>query len=184
MKFKFFRFKKVQNTNNTAIRIIRNSNYKYGMIISDSQTNGKGQYGKKWISYKGNLFVSFFYELKNINLSITSLTKMNCLLVKKLLINYYKGTILFKKPNDLLIKKKKISGILQERISFLDSKFLIVGIGINLIKSPKIKNYPTISLNKLTNKHINKRKLENKLKLVFEKNLSKLYKVGTKLNKK
>ena len=107
MKFKFFRFKKVQNTNNTAIRIIRNSNYKYGMIISDSQTNGKGQYGKKWISYKGNLFVSFFYELKNINLSITSLTKMNCFLVKKLLINYYKGTILFKKPNDLLIKKKK-----------------------------------------------------------------------------
>ena len=51
---------------------------------------GKGQYGKKWISQKGNLFVSFFHELKNINLSISRLTKINCLLVKKLLSNYYK----------------------------------------------------------------------------------------------
>ena len=78
---------------------------------------GRGQYGKKWISQKGNLFVSFFYELKNINLSISRLTKINCLLVKKLLSNYYKKNIEFKKPNDLLIQKKKISGILQEIVS-------------------------------------------------------------------
>ena len=70
MKFKIFRFKKVKSTNNTAIRIIKNSNLKYGMIISETQTMGRGQYGKKWVSYKGNLFVSFFYELKNINHTI------------------------------------------------------------------------------------------------------------------
>ena len=62
MKFKIFRFKKVKSTNDTAIRIIKNLNYKYGMVVSDTQTKGKGQYGKKWISHKGNLFVSFFYE--------------------------------------------------------------------------------------------------------------------------
>ncbi|MDB3995542.1 biotin--[acetyl-CoA-carboxylase] ligase, partial [Candidatus Pelagibacter sp.] len=112
MKFKQFKFKKVKSTNNTAIRIIKNSNFKYGMVISDTQTMGRGQYGKKWISHKGNLFVSFFYELKNINLSISRLTKFNCLLVKKLLTNYYKKKIIIKNPNDLLIQKKKISGIL------------------------------------------------------------------------
>ena len=58
MKFKQFKFKKVKSTNNTAIRIIKNSNFKYGMVISDTQTMGRGQYGKKWISHKGNLFVS------------------------------------------------------------------------------------------------------------------------------
>ena len=182
MKFKIFRFKKVKSTNNTAIRIIKNSNLKYGMIISETQTKGKGQYGKKWVSYKGNLFVSFFYELKNNNLTLTSLTKINCLLVKKLLSHYYKKAISFKKPNDLLIKKKKISGILQETISVSDYKFLIVGIGINLIKNPLIKNYPTINLTELTNKHISKKKIENKLKLIFEKNLSKMYKKNVKLN--
>ena len=69
MKFKRFKFKKVKSTNNTAIRIIKNYNLKNGMVISESQTNGKGQYGKKWISHKGNLFISFFHELKNINMS-------------------------------------------------------------------------------------------------------------------
>ena len=63
MKFKIFRFKKVNSTNNTAIRIIQNSNLNYGMVISEMQNNGRGQYGKKWISYKGNLFISFFYKI-------------------------------------------------------------------------------------------------------------------------
>jgi BirA family biotin operon repressor/biotin-[acetyl-CoA-carboxylase] ligase len=143
MKFKIFRFKKVKSTNNTAIRIIKGSNCKYGMVISDTQTMGRGQYGKKWISHKGNLFVSFFHDLKNINLSLTRLTKINCLLIKKLLTNYYKKNIIFKKPNDLLVQKKKISGILQETVSILDNKFLIIGIGINIKKSPKIKDYLT-----------------------------------------
>ena len=75
MKFKEFKFKKVKSTNNTAIRIIKNSNYKYGMVISDTQTVGRGQYGKKWISHKGNLFVSFFYELKNIDISLPRIKK-------------------------------------------------------------------------------------------------------------
>ena len=178
MKFKKFKFKKVKSTNNTAIRIIKNSKHKYGMVTSDTQTMGKGQYGKKWISYKGNLFVSFFHELKNINLSIKTLTKINCLLVKKLLTNYYNKSIILKKPNDLLIKKKKISGILQETVSILGNKFLIVGIGINIAKNPKIKDYPTTNLSELTNKRINLREIENKLKLIFEKNLSKMYKLN------
>ena len=181
MKFKIFRFKKVKSTNDTAIRIIKNLNYKYGMVVSDTQTKGKGQYGRKWISHKGNLFASFFYEFKNINLNLSNTTKINCFLVRKLLAYYYKKPIIFKKPNDLLIKKKKISGILQETITVLGKKFLIIGIGINLIKSPKFKNYPTTNLYELSYKRINKRKIENKLKLIFEKNLSKMYKVNFKL---
>ena len=54
MKFKIFRFKKVDSTNKTAIRIIKNLDLDYGMIVSEMQSNGKGQYGRKWISYKGN----------------------------------------------------------------------------------------------------------------------------------
>ena len=178
MKFKIFRFKKVKSTNNTAIRIIKGSNCKYGMVISDTQTMGRGQYGKKWISHKGNLFVSFFHDLENINLSLTRLTKINCLLIKKLLTNYYKKNIIFKKPNDLLVQKKKISGILQETVSILDNKFLIIGIGINIKKSPKIKDYLTTCIDELTNKSINKREIENKLKLIFETNFSKMYKIN------
>ena len=75
MKLKIFRFKKVNSTNNTAIRIIKKLNIDYGMIISEIQDRGRGQYGKRWISYKGNLFVSFFYKLENLTVSLNQLTK-------------------------------------------------------------------------------------------------------------
>ena len=174
MKFKVFRFKKVKSTNNTAIRIIRNSKLENGMIISELQSDGRGQYGRRWISEKGNLFVSLFYVQNNLYLTLKQLTKINSFLVKKLLAKYYKKKISFKKPNDLLIKKKKICGILQETIDKLDKKYLIVGIGINLIKSPNINNYPTTNLYDLIKKKISKKKVEMDLKQIFENKFKSL----------
>ena len=178
MKLKKFKFKKVKSTNNTAIRIIKKSNYNLGMVIAETQTNGRGQYGRKWISSKGNLFVSFFNELNKKNLSIKTITKINCLLVKKLLSTFTRKKIIFKKPNDLLIDRKKISGILQEVIFLNKKKFLITGIGINIIKNPYIRNYPATNLQEVTKKNIIKSNVENKLKQLFEKSLFKLYKIN------
>ena len=178
MKLKQFNYKKVKSTNQTAIRLIKSSKNEFGLIISVTQSKGKGQYGRKWISYKGNIFVSFFYKLENINLSLNSLTKKNCLLIKEVISKYYKKKITFKSPNDLLINKKKICGILQEKIEKSKKEYLVVGIGINLIKSPKILNYPTTSLLEITNRKINKKKFEKDLKISFEKFLSKYYKTS------
>ena len=177
MKLKRFKFKRVKSTNNTAIRIIKESNYNIGMVIAETQTKGRGQYGRKWISSKGNLFVSFFNELNKTNLSINTITKINCLLVKKLLSRFTRKKITFKKPNDLLIDQKKISGILQEVIFLNKKKFLITGIGINIIKNPYIRNYPATNLQEVTKKSISKSNVENKLKQLFEKSLFKLYKI-------
>tara|TARA_Y100001970_G_C14175157_1_gene826530 strand:+ start:893 stop:1429 length:537 start_codon:yes stop_codon:yes gene_type:complete len=177
MKFKKFKFNKVKSTNNTAIRLIKETNCNLGMVVAETQSSGRGQYGRKWISYKGNLFVSFFNELKNINLSINAITKKNSFLVKNLLSKFTRKKILFKKPNDLLIDKKKISGILQEVVLIKEKNYLITGIGINIIKNPNIKNYPATNLKEVTKKSINKLLVENKLKQIFEKNLSKFYKI-------
>ena len=178
MKFKILRFKRLRSTNDTAIRIIQNSSLKYGMIIAENQSHGRGQYGKKWLCFKGNLFVSFFYSLENLNLTLSQITKLNCLLVKKMISKYYKKKITYKKPNDLLIKGKKISGILQEIINKNNKKSLIVGIGLNLVNNPIIRNYPTTNLNDLINKKVSKKKIEIELKNVFEKNLSKFLDIG------
>ena len=177
MKFKKFKFKKVKSTNNTAIRIIKETKHNSGMVVAEIQINGRGQYGRKWISSKGNLFISFFNELNKKNLSINSITKINCLLVKKLLSSFTSKKILFKKPNDLLIDKKKISGILQEIIFVKNKKFLITGIGINIKKNPIIRNYPATNLQEVSKKSISKLIVENKLKKLFKKNLSKLSKI-------
>ena len=178
MKLKQFNFKKVKSTNQTTIRLIKSSKNEFGLIVSEAQSKGKGQYGRKWISYKGNIFLSFFYKLEKINLSPSSLTKINCFLVKNVISKYYKKKITFKLPNDLLINKKKICGILQEKIEKSKKQYLIVGIGFNLIKSPNIPNYPTTNLLKITNQKINKKKFVKELKITFEKFLSKYYKTS------
>jgi BirA family biotin operon repressor/biotin-[acetyl-CoA-carboxylase] ligase len=178
MKFKKFNFKIIKSTNDTAARIIKQTNFKFGMVVAEKQISGRGQYGKKWISYKGNLFASFFHPFDQNKFSIERATKLNCNLVKKLLSKYVKNEITFKKPNDLLINKEKISGILQEIITKSDNKFLITGIGINVIKNPNIKNYPATNLYTITGKKIKKSELENNLKLFFENQISKMYKIN------
>ena len=60
MKFKVFKFKKVKSTNNTAIRVLKNTNIYYGMISSESQNNGRGQYGKNGFHLKVIYLLVFF----------------------------------------------------------------------------------------------------------------------------
>ena len=168
MKLKKFNFKIVNSTNDLAIRIIKNTKHKSGIIIADKQKKGRGQYGKKWTSFKGNLFVSIFFQVNTVQLSLKNLTKVNCFLVKRLLSNFYKEKIMIKNPNDLLINNMKISGILQETLSKSGETFIIVGIGINLIKSPTLKNYLTTNLFDLTGIKITPNNAALKLKKIYE----------------
>ncbi|MDA9085164.1 biotin--[acetyl-CoA-carboxylase] ligase, partial [Candidatus Pelagibacter sp.] len=91
MKLKKFNFKTINSTNDSAVRIIKRTNTKYGIVIAEKQINGRGRYGKKWFSYKGNLFVTIFFPIDKIKLSLKDLTKINCLLVKRLISQFFKG---------------------------------------------------------------------------------------------
>ena len=183
MKLKKFNFKTVKSTNDIAIRLIKNSKNKSGMIVADKQNNGRGRHGKKWISFDGNLFVSIFFSLEKINYTLKQITRINCILVKKLLSIYCKKKITIKEPNDLLINKKKICGILQEIIKKSNKTYMIVGIGVNLIKSPNIKNYPTTNLFEITNKKFNKKYIILHLKDIYENFIEKSLKLNLKNTK-
>ena len=166
MKLKKFIFKKVKSTNDTAIRLIKKG-VESGLVSSDIQTNGKGQRGNKWVSKKGNLFITIFFNISN-QISLKKLTFINLSILKKIITNQIKVKTKTKLPNDILIYKKKVCGILQEIIYINNLKYLIVGVGINIINSPDIKKYPTTYLNKYSKKKINKIKLINKIKFFFE----------------
>ena len=91
MKIKKFNFKTIKSTNDTAARIIKQTNFKFGMVVAEKQFSGRGQYGRKWISYKGNLFASFFHPFDENKFSIERVTKLNCNLVKQTLSKYIKN---------------------------------------------------------------------------------------------
>ena len=168
MKIKNFNYKCVNSTNDIAINLIKQKNIKAGFVLAEKQKKGRGQRGKKWISYKGNLFVSIFFSLDKINLTLKQLTKFNADLIIKLISHYYKKKIKLKLPNDILINRKKICGILQETIKKNNIQYLIVGIGLNLINSPQINKYPTTNLYDLTNSKISVNKISKELKDMYK----------------
>ena len=172
MKLKKINLKNTNSTNDEAIKKIKKG-MDNGIIITQTQNRGRGRYGKKWISIKGNLFMSIFYELKK-NILLKKITKDNCYLVKKSFSNLIKYKISIKPPNDLLIKSQKFCGILQETIIFRKKKFIIIGIGVNISKNPIIKDYPTTNLSKYAKKKINRNMVFTNIRKTFEKKLSKI----------
>ena len=169
MNFKKFFYKKINSTNDLAIKKIKTGLTK-GIIIADYQKKGRGRYGKKWISFKGNLFMTIFFEIKK-NIKLKKITVLNCKIIKKILLQYFKKNITIKYPNDLLVNKKKICGILQETAFNKNVKFILIGIGINLIKDPKIKNYPTTNILKETGLKVKKLNLIKNIEKNYIKNL-------------
>ena len=141
--------------------------YKSGVIISDKQTQGRGRHGKKWVSNKGNLFLSIFFII-NKKIQTSRLVISNLRIIKKILSNYIKSKIKIKRPNDITVNKKKICGILNETLFYNDLKFLVIGIGINIVSSPNIRDYPTTYLNEVTNRRVSKTKLLNKIVKAFD----------------
>ena len=169
MRLKKYIYKRVESTNNVAVRLIKQGN-ESGIILTDQQTKGKGQRHNKWISMKGNLFVSVFFEIGK-KISLSTIINLNLKIIKKIIHKKINSLIQIRKPNDILINKKKVCGILQETIFKQNKKYLIVGIGINVSRSPKINNYPTTFLNNYSNKKLNRLQLFREFKLLYEKNL-------------
>ena len=148
--FDLYFYKSTNNTND-KLKEIRESNSNTNIaLLSIIQNNGKGRSGKVWLSNKGDLTCSF---LINQSLPFKNLGRINMIIINVLLnFKNFKtlSNIKYKWPNDIQINGKKISGILIETFSNEKNiESFIIGLGINLVSSPKIKLNKTISLAKL-----------------------------------
>ena len=168
MRIKIIKYNSVDSTNSVAIRRIKKGKIEPTLIIANSQKKGRGQYGRQWVSYKGNIFMTIYFNLKK-KIEIKSLSKKINTMLKKSLEKFVNEKITIKLPNDLLIKGYKVCGILQETVNYNNNKYFIIGIGINLIKSPKIVNKHVSFLQKYNNNKIKKTDIYKKIKKNFEK---------------
>ena len=175
MKFRIFKYARVDSTNDIAIELIKKRKYKNGFIYAITQKKGRGRYGKKWVSNKGNLFGTIFFLLRKNYPSVEEFSLINAILNIDVLSKYCgKKNIFFKLPNDIYFNKKKICGILQEVIIQGSKKYLIVGIGINLLSNPKILNYPSTNIYKETNKKPKLLEIVNKINIKYEQFFSNI----------
>ena len=145
----------IDSTNNYTLRMKESLSFKEGLMVTASyQTGGNGQRGKSWESLKGdNLLISIVIEP---NISIQNqflLSKCVALALYDLLI-LYADALSVKWPNDILVGKQKIAGILIQNI-LKGNKIThsIIGIGVN-VNQTKFKTYSpqATSLKLLLNK--------------------------------
>jgi BirA family biotin operon repressor/biotin-[acetyl-CoA-carboxylase] ligase len=171
MKFKIFKFNKVTSTNDKAINLITKKNIISGCVYAYIQTKGRGTYGKKWISKKGNFFGSIFFPLKINYPTFDEFSTINPIIIYNVIKKFCtKQNISLKFPNDILINKKKICGILQEVITLKDRKFLIIGIGLNVISSPNLnKKYLSTNILYETQTNPGIQKITNQITHSYEK---------------
>jgi BirA family biotin operon repressor/biotin-[acetyl-CoA-carboxylase] ligase len=94
-------------------------------IIAETQTAGKGRNAKDWFSPKGGFCFSFI--LKDFSEDSNSLSLFSAVIVCETM-RMYDIPAQIKWPNDIILKGKKLGGILIEKIQ--DN--FIVGIGLNL----------------------------------------------------
>ena len=157
MEFEIIKFKSVTSTNDVAINMIKEKKKICGCVYADLQTKGRGTHGKEWISENGNLFISLFFPLEKKYPSFSEFSIINPVIISDVLNKFCYGEKLnLKFPNDVFLNKKKVCGVLQELITIKDKKFLIVGIGLNIISNPILKKiYKTTNLLLETNKKPN-----------------------------
>ncbi len=154
----------VESTNTYAMNLLRNVNTAEGAIIyTDNQTRGKGQRGAVWNSEIGtNLTVSCILKPHFLNIKNTFyLSKISALAVYDVmaeLLSISQYDIKIKWPNDILVNKKKISGILIENNfnhDYLQHSVIGIGLNINQMDFDSLLTTAT-SLKLLSNKEFNK----------------------------
>lgn len=122
----------VDSTSDEAKRLIASGQHAELLILTDTQTHGRGRYNRTWHSPKGGLYFSLVLR-PILNLDSIALHSLLCsCAVAKALQNMGIEGVGLKWPNDVLIAEYKVAGILSELISLGQDDYLIVlGIGIN-----------------------------------------------------
>ena len=167
-------FKSIDSTNAEAHRYLENKNTQKPLwFLADKQDAGRGRMGSRWISNEGNLFCSLIYPI-NWDLKLMPMISALVAVVIHETISFFIGNdpkLKIKWPNDILINDAKISGALIENIIGGENKYTIIGIGINILSSPKLDIYQTAFINEFLNTPINVKHVFLKLKVNLENKL-------------
>lgn len=125
----------LESTNSVLLAKNKKQNIDGTVVFAEKQIKGRGRKDRIWYSAKG-LNLTFSILVLNENLLRSNINLINfsaALAVAVSIENLYQLKTQLKWPNDVLINKKKIAGILLESSSQGNKiEKLIIGIGVNV----------------------------------------------------
>jgi BirA family biotin operon repressor/biotin-[acetyl-CoA-carboxylase] ligase len=129
-------FDVVESTNKTAADLIGLSQAPHGtVIVAREQTQGRGQRGRQWTSVPGeDLTLSIVLQPQGLRAEEQFiLSKLSALAVRDTVGTYLPLGVRVKWPNDVLVERRKVAGILIDCDLVGDRvRHAVVGVGLNV----------------------------------------------------
>jgi BirA family biotin operon repressor/biotin-[acetyl-CoA-carboxylase] ligase len=132
-------YSEVSSTNTRAMQMAADNAQEGTVVIAEMQTGGKGRRGRKWISPKGNLYVSVILR-PDVPLHKAPLsTLMGAVAVASAIRTICRLQAVIKWPNDILLSGKKVCGLLTEMSAEQDRiRHIVLGIGVDVNMDPEV----------------------------------------------
>lgn len=141
------RYDVLDSTNEEANRLALGGARGPLWVVAVSQSAGRGRRGRAWASVPGNLFASHLIELDAPQEKCAQLSFVAALGIGDLMKGFAPDAkVTLKWPNDILLERRKVAGILLEAAPARDGIRMIIGIGINLSGYPKKTAFPATSI--------------------------------------
>jgi BirA family biotin operon repressor/biotin-[acetyl-CoA-carboxylase] ligase len=128
----------IGSTNEAAMAWAEEGGPDMGLVVADHQTRGRGRFGRKWITHPGAglAFSLILCPNPEERRHLPLFSPLGALSVSSALNDGYSVANQIKWPNDVLVRGKKLSGILAESAwQGGELAGLVLGIGINISKS-------------------------------------------------
>lgn len=127
-------FKEIKSTQEFVKNKIQKGFENGTIVITDYQTQGIGTKGRKWYTSKGSNITMTMVIYPNCEIQqLEGLTLQIAETIVETIEELYQITLQIKEPNDLLLKGKKIGGILTQVSTYQNKvQYIIIGIGFNV----------------------------------------------------
>ena len=173
-------FDSVESTMDVALRLGM-SNEKEGVVVcAEEQTKGKGRLRRKWASPKNKgIYLSILLRPKLPMYDIPKLTLMSAVSLCETIKEFSHIDAEIKWPNDILVKGKKMAGILTEMNAEMDIvHFIVIGIGLNVNTPLNVLPDNSTSMKNELGESISRTQLLQEILFNFEKHYQEINRYG------
>jgi BirA family biotin operon repressor/biotin-[acetyl-CoA-carboxylase] ligase len=127
-------FQETSSTNDVAEHLARDGVAEGAVVFAETQQKGRGRLGRKWVSPTAKGL--WFSVLLRPNLrpqEATQVTVLAATALARALRQHGIAQPAIKWPNDILVRDRKLAGVLTELAAEIDRiRYVILGIGVNV----------------------------------------------------
>jgi BirA family biotin operon repressor/biotin-[acetyl-CoA-carboxylase] ligase len=149
--FTLCELERVDSTNDQARHMAEAGAQPGLVVLAGEQTRGRGRHGRRWSSPPGNLYASVLVQVDGPLATSAQLSFVAGLALAEALERHAPDGVRLrlKWPNDVLVGRAKVAGILLESIGGTHrahAASVLVGTGVNIVSCPAGTPYPATSL--------------------------------------